>query len=339
MELLDRQKRPPQLAGFHWFNGEPISLQDHRGSIILLEFWDYANHKSLHGLQYVNEWHRRYRDFGFVVVGVHSPRYEFGREIADVENALTEHSIDFSVVMDNDGSIAHSYGIRELPTRCLVDRDGFLRYSHSGEGRYEQFERAIQALLAETGYHGAMPHFLEPISELDPEGAICYRQSSELEMGFLHGSLGNLDGYNPSSTVEYRDPKYYLPNRFYLEGKWIQEKEYVRFDGDSSEKGFLSFQYEGSGVNAIIRGVKDESHAVKIHRDSEAIPRSLAGDNVTFTELDESQVVINRAGLYELVRNDEFGEHTLRLSVDRPGVEIYSFSFLTSLIPDFVQRN
>jgi len=339
MELLDRQRRPPQLVGFHWFNGEPVSLQEHRGSIILLEFWDYANHKSLHSLQYVIEWNRRYRDFGLVVVGVHSPRYEFGHEIGEVEKSLTKHSIDFSVVMDNDRSIAHSYGIRELPTLSLVDRDGFLRYSHSGGGGYEQFERAIQALLAETGYHGAMPHFLEPISELDPEGAICYRPSSELEMGFLHGSLGNLNGYNPSSTVEYHDPKYYLPNRFYLEGKWIQEKEYVRFDGDPGEKGFLSLRYEGSGVNAIMRGLKDESRKLTIHRDSEAIPPSLAGDDVTFTELDESLVVINRAGLYELVRKDEFGEHMLRLSVNCPGVEIYSFSFLTSLIPDFVQRN
>jgi len=339
MELLDRQKRPPELIGFHWLNSEPISIRDSRGSIVLLEFWDFSNHRSIHGLRYVTEWHRRYREYGLVTVGVHSPKYEFGRVVENVEHALKSLTIDFPVVLDNDGSMAHAYGVRELPTRCLIDRDGFVRYWHSGEGGFEQFERAVQALLGEIGYHGVMPAFLEPLSELDLDGTVSHRQSSELEMGFLHGCLGNLDGYNPSSIVEYHNPGYYLTNRFYLDGKWIQEKEYVRFEGAEGELGLLSFRYEGSGVNAVMHGGGAGSRRLRIHQDSESIARRSAGDDMTFGAGDDGQVLVGRPRLYELVRNEEFGEHLLQISVESPGLEIYSFSFLTTLIPDFVQRN
>lgn len=339
MEVLSRQRRAPDLFGYHWLNGEPVSIRENRGSIILLEFWDYTDAGSIHGLRYVDEWFKRYADFGLIVVGVHSPRYSFGQKVDHVQRAVDNLKIEFPIVMDNDASIWDAFRIRRYPSHLLIDRDGFVRYFHEGDGGYEQFERAIQALLNETGQRGLMPDFVSPFDEIDLDSSLRFRQSSEIDLGYIRGSIGNHDGYNPNSIVDYSDPGIYLPNRFYLNGKWLHEREYVQFRGEMGEDGYIMFQYEASGVHAVMHLSGGREGRVDVNQDGSSLSPNIAGEDVQIDQNGESFIRVHGPRLYHLVQNKNFGGHVLQVKTSNPDIEFYSFSFQTSIIPELFHRN
>jgi hypothetical protein len=99
-------------------------------------------------------WHQKYADDGLVVIGVHTPEFSFEKDIDNVKNALVELDVPYAVAIDNDWKTWRSYkapfGQRYWPTHYYVDKNGNVRHIHIGEGRYEQQEKIIQALLAES---------------------------------------------------------------------------------------------------------------------------------------------------------------------------------------------
>ena len=331
--------RAPELFGNHWLNSEPLTMRELRGSVVLVEFWDYANTASARTLPYLCEWYSRYRDFDLRVIGVHTPQFKFGRNPENVEAAIRKAHIDFPVVTDNDGIIWTAYSSRMWPTRFLVDRDGFLRYSHQGEGAYEQFERGIQTLLIEAGYRGVFPDLLPPIREADAAGAICHRATSEIQLGYLRGTLGNTEGHGPESTVLYSDAGFRLPGRLYLDGKWFNEREGVRYDGEPGESGRASVLYEAVEVDSIMSIEGGGPAKVFALQDKQALTKENAGLDILFEEDGRSYVLVDSPRRFNVVVNREFGLHELELSLREPGVEVFAMSFVTGVIPELVSVN
>lgn len=97
----------------------------------------------------VKEWYAKYKAQGFVVVGVHFPEFNYERDYANVVKATKDLGIEYPVVLDNDGKIWNAYRQQYWPTRHLVDKQGRIRYTHIGEGAYEETDRYIQQLLKE----------------------------------------------------------------------------------------------------------------------------------------------------------------------------------------------
>jgi thiol-disulfide isomerase/thioredoxin len=339
MELQDRHRRAPELFGDYWFNSEPISARALRGYVMLISFWDYTCVHCQRTLPYLNEWFRRYRNLGLVMVGVHTPEYRFGRNPEHVERAIRTAGIEYPVVMDNDALVWSAYACRDWPTKFLIDKDGFIRYVHSGEGQYQQFERAIQALLRDTGVYGELPALMTPLRDEDWPEAVCYRPTSEVHLGYLRGSLGNAEGYSPESTVEYSDPGLYVPGRFYAAGTWLSEKEFLRFNGQPSQPGSITLNYESLEVNAVLAIEKGKSCEIVVEQDGLPLTPENRGEDVQLLEGGTSMVRVESPRMYNLVRNREFGGHTIRLQTDSPFAEIFSFTFVTSAVPELVSRN
>lgn len=328
MEMMPRNTRVPELYGDYWFNGEPLSLRAHQGRIVLIDFWDYTSLGSIRSIPYVKMWHEKYEEFGLLVVGVHMPRFRFGRNPEYVERSIRNLGIRYPVVMDNEGFLWNAFRARTWPTKFLIDRDGFIRFWHEGEGEYEHLERALQSLLAESGIHGTLPDLSEPLRETDEPGALCYRASADIFTGYIKGTIGNIEGLNPESVVEYDDPGIYLPGRFYLQGKWLTERECVRFEGNEGETGSLMFVYQALEVGAVFDSEKGQVQEISIEQDGLPLTDENRGPDV-----DSKGVVhVNSPRLYMIVRNREFGEHTLRLTTAAPHFTIYGFSFVTSVI-------
>jgi hypothetical protein len=93
--------------------------------------------------------HQDYADKGFTLIGVHSPEFNYEKDPAAVERAIREHRIEYPVAMDNDMAVWGAYRNRYWPARYLIDKRGIIRYTHIGEGAYEQTRRAIELLLRE----------------------------------------------------------------------------------------------------------------------------------------------------------------------------------------------
>ncbi|CAH0300817.1 Thiol-disulfide oxidoreductase YkuV [Massilia sp. Bi118] len=140
----------PEFAGIdNWINSAPLSMQQLRGKVVLVDFWTFDCVNCLNVLPYVKGWHQKYKDQGLVVVGVHTPEYAFERKLDSLQTAVKRNGIAFPVAQDNRYLTWSAYQNRFWPAFYLVDKKGELVYSHFGEGDYAQTEAQIRKLLAQ----------------------------------------------------------------------------------------------------------------------------------------------------------------------------------------------
>ena len=144
--------RAPEFTGIlEWINSEPLTMQELRGKVVLVNFWTYTCVNCINTMPYLKDWYAKYADQGLVIVGVHSPEFEFEKPTANVVEATVKFGLEYPVAQDNDFATWWSYDNRYWPAEYLVDKDGVIRYRHFGEGAYEETENLIRILLQETG--------------------------------------------------------------------------------------------------------------------------------------------------------------------------------------------
>jgi thiol-disulfide isomerase/thioredoxin len=337
-DILPQTFRARELLGDFWLNSEPVPLTALRGQVVLLYFWDYSCAGCLRILPYVAEWERRYAPFGLVTVGIHTPRFSFGRRPEHVQKAVSRHAIRFPVVTDNEGLIAMQYECRVLPEIVLVDKDGFIRYRNAGDGNAAAVEHALQALLYSAGVGAELPMIMDPLRESDRVGAICFRATPEVFGGYLRGTIGNVEGYAPESVISYSDPGIYLDGRLYAEGDWRSERECLRLTGDSGREGHVLASYQGLDVQGVLEPEGEKKVEITVRQDNEFLFAN-RGVDVRLDRRGRSYVVVDEPRLYNLVRNREYGEHVIRLSGGRHRFAIYGFAFSTAVIPELVSNN
>jgi thiol-disulfide isomerase/thioredoxin len=141
---------PDFTGGGAWLNSEPLALADLRGKVVLVNFWTYGCYNCQNTLPYVKQWWAKYKEQGLVIVGVHTPEFQYEAELENVAEAVRREEIGWPVVQDNEKQIWRAYGNRYWPRFYLVDDRGQLIYDHIGEGAYEETERQIAAALAAT---------------------------------------------------------------------------------------------------------------------------------------------------------------------------------------------
>lgn len=142
----------PELSGGGpWFNtdGRPVTLASLRGRVVGVEMWTAGCENCLNVLPYMKQWYAKYRDRGFVLVGVHTPEFAHEGQVQYVRAAVARLGIVYPVVMDNNYHIWNAYHNAYWPALYLVDKHGQIRYTHIGEGEYDVTERQIAALLNE----------------------------------------------------------------------------------------------------------------------------------------------------------------------------------------------
>lgn len=318
----------PEIYGDFWFNSEPLTVHAMHGQVILLCFWDFTSEASLQLLNHVREWHRRYEEMGLVVIGIHSPEFSFARNAKLIESVVQRLGLVFPVTTDNTLMMREAYRIQELPALCLIDRDGGIYFSHAGDGAHERTERAIQALLREAGYHGELP-LLAEFSQADENPSTGSRRPTPaIQTGYLHGSLGNVEGYSPELPALYNDAHFYVEGKFYAEGTWLAKSDAFEYRGGANE-GYLTARYAGSTVNVVI-GSEREGTLVRVLRDGKRITRPEFGEDLSVDDLGNTVIVVREPKLFHLIRSTEFGEHTVTLVPLEEGITVYSFTFGSS---------
>ena len=131
------------------------------------------------------------RTLGLQVVGVHAPEFSFARDHQNVTAAIKQFGIEYPVVLDNGYAIWRAYSNRFWPAKYLIDTQGRLRYYHFGEGLYQETETQIQNLLREIDPGLELPPPIDPMRDSDRPGAVCYRVTPELYLGYMRGQFGN----------------------------------------------------------------------------------------------------------------------------------------------------
>ena len=150
--LTEETKAPaaPEIASGQWINSEPLTLKDLHGRVVLIEFWTFACYNCRNTLPTVKKWDAQYRDKGLTIIGVHTPELDYERNVDNLRREVGDLGIKYPVVTDNDYSTWKAYGVEAWPTVFLLDKQGRIRWTHVGEGYYDETEQMIKKLLAEA---------------------------------------------------------------------------------------------------------------------------------------------------------------------------------------------
>jgi len=324
--------RAPEI-GRVWLNSLPLCFRQLRGRVVLVDFWDYTCVNCIRTLPYVQAWHERYRDQGLTVIGVHTPEFTFAQYESNVERGTREFGLTYPIVVDSNLEIWKAFANRYWPTKYLLDKDGYLRYGHFGEGGYVECEQAIQELIQEIDPGLALPEIMEPLREEDHPGAVCYRSSGELYLGHQRGRIGNEGGFREDLVADYEFAGKGEGNFFYANGRWASTAEYFEAAGEGPHS--LKLKYEASAVNLVMASPRGRSAEVQLLQDGKPIARGQATKDTRFRAsgaAEESYIVVDSARMYALVDNHEFGEHELALLCSE-GIAAFAFTFTACVDP------
>ena len=315
-----------------WLQGGPLRIADLRGRVVLLDFWDYTCVNCLRTLPYVKEWWRRYNDLGLSVIGVHAPEFSFAREGGNVAREMHMQGITYPVVLDNEYAIWQAYANRYWPAKYLIDGNGYLRYYHFGEGGYGETEQAIQQLLREQFPEILLPGLMEPVRDEDRPGAVCYRVTPELYLGYQRGAIGNVAGVSPDAAATYRDPGKHIDGHAYLDGDWLLAGEYLARPAGAAGESRLTVPYMAKEVNLVIHPPTYGGDAsVTLLQDGAPLAAEDAGADVA--QKDGAAVVaIDAPRMFRLVNNRDIDRHELTLVTKSDGIALYAFTFTSACI-------
>jgi cytochrome c biogenesis protein CcdA/thiol-disulfide isomerase/thioredoxin len=298
----------PELSGVTgWLNtgAEPLTIAGLRGRVVLVDFWTYSCINCIRTLPYLRAWHDRYADDGLVVLGVHTPEFQFEKDPANVARAVDDFGIRYPVALDPDYRTWHNYYNRYWPAHYLIDREGRIRFVHYGEGAYEQSERYIQQLLAITApVESEAPQ--ENGRAHTPETYLGYRRADRYEAT----SAGSIRLVRDSSAT-YEPPMGpggapELPlDSWALSGEWRVEAE--RAVAGRGAAVYLRF---GAADVHIVSGPATDMAQGTIHATGD-----VSADVVT----------VENHSLFT-IRTGEYAEGILRLDVSA-GLALYTFTF------------
>ena len=278
-------------------------------------------------------WHERYREKNLTVIGVHTPEFTFAQYESNVERGIREFGLTYPIVVDSNREIWKAFANRYWPTKYLLDKDGYLRYGHFGEGGYGECEQVIQELIHEIDPTLDLPEVMQVLREEDHPGAVCYRPSGELYLGHRRGRIGNEGGFKEDQIADYSFAGKLEENFFYANGSWASTGEYFEAAGEGPHT--VKLKYEASSVNLVMAAPRGGSVEVRVLQDGKPLTRNQATKDVRFRlsgAASESYVVVDSARMYTLVNNDEFGEHELEL-VCGAGVAAFAFTFTGCVDP------
>jgi len=142
-------KLATEISSPVWINSDKINWSELRGKVVVVDFWTFACYNCKNTLPYIKDWDQKYRAQGLVVLGVHTPELSFEKDVDNVRQAVKDYTIQYPIAIDGDFANWNNYGVRAWPTWFILDKEGYIRYSHIGEGDYAGSEKMIQQLLAE----------------------------------------------------------------------------------------------------------------------------------------------------------------------------------------------
>ena len=320
-----RFKTAPDLAGIaHYLNTTPEELEARIGdSVVLYDIWTYSCINCLRTLPYITAWDEKYADQGLLIIGVHSPEFEFEKDVDNVRRAVEKHGIEYPVVLDNDWETWDAFENRYWPRKYVADHEGYVRYDRIGEGGYQETERVIQQLLAERAAAlGMQAAAAEPLVDLDEFQHTAFR-TPELYFGYYfaqnRNNLGSSEGFNPGRTIEYERPDGVEHNKFYMVGTWTNGRDGMSLpDG---EDGSVLLRYSAKEVNIVTAG----AGVVRVLVDGAPVSPDIAGHDV---DPDTGLITTDEPRLYNVVSAESSSTHELELQVDNGGgFEIFTFTF------------
>jgi thiol-disulfide isomerase/thioredoxin len=287
--------------------------------VILLDFWTYSCINCIRTIPYLDAWYQKYSNEGLEIVGIHTPEFDFEKQISNVQTAVAQYGIQYPVVLDSDYGTWTAYGNLYWPSEYLIDIAGYVVHNSIGEGNYAQTEAEIQQLLAQRDVALGLPNTVSSgtvnvaaanLNEIEsPETYFGAERNQTLANG-AQGETGVQDLMLPTSDTTL--------NELYLGGKWDFESQYAMSEASGTT---ILFQYDAGKVYFVAGAA--QTTTIQVIQDGQPVGPGVAGSDVV-----SSTLTVGPNRLYNVINNASGGGgHTLELIVHQPGLQAFTFTF------------
>ena len=314
----------PTLDGaVQWLNSEPLTFEQLRGKVVLVDFWTYSCINCLRSLPYVRAWAEKYKDKGLVVIGVHAPEFAFEKDIDNVRKAVADLKLDYPIAIDNDFKIWRSFKNQYWPAHFFIDAQGRVRHHQFGEGGDAESEQVIQRLLAEAG-HGAMPADLVKVEASGAQAAAdnADNASPETYIGYDRAeNFASAGGLKHDTLRDYKTHAGLALNQWTLAGPW---KVGLQSAVLTKPGGGIAYQFHARDLHLVL-GSAREGKPVRFKVTIDGKP---PGDDHGVDVDAEGNGTITGQRLYQLVRQKgPVTDRRFDIQFLDPDAEAYSFTF------------
>lgn len=300
----------PNFEGItDWINSPPLTIKDLKGKVVLVDFWTYSCINCIRTFPYLRHWYDSYKDKGFTIVGVHTPEFEFEKDLDNVKKAVQRFEIKYPVALDNKYGTWQAYGNAYWPADYLIDQNGIIREIHYGEGKYLETENDIRALLG-----------LSPLKEeFIKESKLRMPMTPETYLGYDRGR-SYINKIVPDKVYDYSYKEQVGEDQVALKGLWKVENEKIISESDDST---LALNFEAGRVYLVIKDQSQSNKPITVEMDGKPI----AKENYTKDMDDQGRLYIKDARKYDIVDlKGKYGRHLVVLHVPK-GIELYAFTF------------
>ena len=315
-------KMAPEITGIaHYLNTTPDELNKQiKDKVVLYDIWTYSCINCVRTLPYITAWDDKYGDQGLLIVGIHSPEFEFEKNPENVKMAIEKYGIGYPVAMDNDMETWKAFENRYWPRKYIADHEGYIRYDHIGEGGYQETEKIIQQLLEERASSLGIQIATEAsLVELKEFEHTVFR-TPELYFGYNfaqnRNQLGSNEGFQPGKIVTYSEPDKIDLHKFYPIGDWKNNEDSMEL---ISEKGSIKLLYNAKEVNIVT----ENNAELEIFLDGKPIPSQYTGRDIT----SQNNLIVSEAGLYNIINSETSSSHMMEIKIKGKDFQIFTFTF------------
>lgn len=297
----------PEFTGItRWWNtpdGKPMTAESLRGKVVLVDFWTYSCINCIRTYPFLKSMHEKYADKGLVIVGVHTPEFEFEKNEGNVEKEIEKNGLRYPIALDPDYATWNAYSNHYWPAGYFFDKQGRLRRAHFGEGDYAESEAAIRSLLEEQGAPigdvGATEMTMPDFSKI---------KTPETYFGLLRGNsfMGPVGPKGIDVTLKASEKL--DPHSWTAEGVWRFTDEYVQAN---SKDATFRFRVQASKLHLVMESANGQDARIEIFVDG----------------VKTGELTVNASTLYDIATFPDAGEHTVEIRVIDPGVRLFAATF------------
>jgi thiol-disulfide isomerase/thioredoxin len=293
---LSDHRPAPELTGISaWLNSPPLTVASLKGKVVLIQFWTYSCINCLRTLPYVTRWYEKYKDKGFIVIGVHTPEFAFEKQTGNVETAIKRFGITYPVALDNQYGTWNAFQNQYWPAEYLIDKSGKIVATQFGEGNYQQMDDAIARLVGDS-----LPDAKTDDPDLSAIG------SPEMYFGTEKNGGAIVNSQNSRAGERFYTAPDDMPlDQFALSGIWKLSKDNATSSADGGE---IFLRFRAPKVNLVAGSPS---------------PQTLI---ITVDGKPQPPVTVQGSQLYSLFSGNG-GDHVLRLTSPKAGLDAFAFTF------------
>lgn len=313
---------PPLTGATTWINTPPLTTEQLKGKVVVVDFWTYSCINCIRSIPYVRAWAEKYKDQGLVVIGVHTPEFAFEKAEANVRQNIQRLGITYPVAMDNEFAIWRAFKNQYWPAHYFIDAKGQIRHHHFGEGDYAGSERVIQQLLREAGAANVASN----VVTVQAEGAEAAADMAQVESPETYVGYGRAENFRSPGGLANDVIKDYVAaplklNDWSLSGRWRVTREHADLQAAG---GRIAFRFKARDLHLVMGPSKPGAQVRFRVRIDGAAPGENAGSDIDAQGLGR----VDGERLYQLVRQTgAVRERTFEIEFLDPGVQVFAFTF------------